>query len=161
EMGLERILPAVEGGEADLGLTVERGTDPPRPRLVFEQVYELDQFLVTPLDHPLARKRRVSPRDMVAYPLVNAPLGFADPATGAALAKVGAFHTQPRRVEAYYSAVIRHYVEQAFGIGLVVGLPGRRPTPNLHERCMSQHFGRVALYLAWRKGALPEERGRA
>jgi DNA-binding transcriptional LysR family regulator len=161
ETGLDRILAAVEAGEADLGLTVEHGTDPPRPRLVFEQVYELDQFLVTPRDHPLARRRRVGPRDMVAYPLVNAPRGFADPATGAALAKLGAFHVLPRRVEAFYSAVIRHYVQQGFGIGLVVGLPGQRPASHLHERCMSQHFGRVPLYLAWRKGALPEERGRA
>src|SRR5262245_10399539 len=52
EMGLDRILAAVEAGEADLGLTVEHGTDPPRPRLVFERVYELDQYLVTPRDHP-------------------------------------------------------------------------------------------------------------
>jgi DNA-binding transcriptional LysR family regulator len=122
-----------------------------RLRLVFERVYELDQYLVTPRDHPLAHRRRVVPRDLVAYPLVNAPRGFADPTTAAALAKLGAFHTQPRRVEAYYSAVIRHYVEQGFGIGLVVGLPGRRPASHLHERCMSSHFGRVPLYLAWRR----------
>jgi molybdate transport repressor ModE-like protein len=63
EMRIEQITAAVESGEADLGLTVERGADPPRPRLVFEPVYELEQFLVTPKDHPLARRRRVTPKD--------------------------------------------------------------------------------------------------
>lgn len=161
EMRIEQITPAVEAGEADLGLTVERGTDPPRPLLAFEPVYELEQILVTPKDHPLARRRRVGPKDMLGFPIVNAPGGFADPATGAALQKLGAFHVQPRRVEAFYSAVIRRYVELGFGIGLVVGLPSRTPSPGLHERPMSRHFGRVALHLVWKKGALQEERGRA
>jgi DNA-binding transcriptional LysR family regulator len=161
EMRIEQITPAVESGEADLGLTVERGTDPARPRLVFEPVYELDQILVTPKDHPLARRRRVGPKDLLGFPIINAPAGFADPATGAALQKLGAFNTQPRRVEAFYTAVIRRYVELGFGIGLVVGLPSRGPSKTLHERSMGRHFGRVPLHLVWRKGALQEERGRA
>jgi molybdate transport repressor ModE-like protein len=161
EMRIEQITPAIEAGEVDLGLTVERGIDPPRPRLEFELVYELDQILVTPKDHPLARRRRVSPKDMVRFPIVNAPRGFADPATSAALQKIGAFHTQPRRVEASYTAVIRRYVELGFGIGLVVAPPSHVPSRTLHERPMSQHFGRVALHLAWRKGALQDEQGRA
>ena len=160
ELRMEQIMEAVDAGEADLGFTTERGIDPPRPRLMFEPVYELDQILVTPKDHPLARRRRVGPKDLVGYPLVNAPHGFADPALAATLNKLGAFQTQPRRVEASYTAVIRRYVELGFGIGLVVGSPVRQPSATLHERSMSRHFGRVMVSLVWRKGAFQEDRVR-
>ena len=46
--------------------------------------YELDVTLVTPRDHPLARRRRVRVRDLKSYPLVNAPASFADPPGAAA-----------------------------------------------------------------------------
>ncbi len=147
---------AVESGEANLGLTANRGSDPPSPWLLFEPGYELDIILVTPKDHPLARRRRVGPGDLCGFPIVNSPKGFPDPAITAALDKLGVFRTQPRRVEAVYTAAIRRYVEMGFGIGLVVGLPSRAPSSTLHERSMSRHFGRVTINMVWRKGALDQ-----
>lgn len=127
EMRVEQIVPAVEAGEADLGLTLERGIDPPRPALVFEPGYQLDLILVTPRDHPLARRRRLRPEDLVGYPFVNSPRGLPDAAVAAALEKLGVFAAQPRRVEAFYTAVIRRYIELGFGIGGSSGCRGGRP----------------------------------
>jgi hypothetical protein len=70
------------------------------------------------------------------------------------LEKLGGLETAPRRVEACYTAVIRHYVKMGFGIGLVVGLPGRRAASNLQERSMSRYFGLITVKLVWRQGAL-------
>jgi DNA-binding transcriptional LysR family regulator len=155
ERSVEHISTAVESGEADLGLTPEHALGTDGPWLVYEPSYELEYFLITPKDHPLARRRSVHPRDLRGFPLVNAREGgsFPDPVI-ATLEKFGIFQTQPRRIEAVYTPVIRRYVEMGFGIGLIVGLPSRPPSPNLHERSMSRHLGRLTIYLVWRRGVL-------
>jgi len=159
----DQIAATVESREADLGLTTERPTQPSSPWLDYEPLYELDPLLVTPADHPLARKKRIVPKDLADYPLVNSQRGgFADPVIPATLDKFGVFQNQPQRVEAIYTAVIRRYVELGFGIGIVPGLPGRAPaSANLHERSMAKHFGRVAINLVWRKGTVLREAIRA
>jgi DNA-binding transcriptional LysR family regulator len=160
EMPDERVSAVVERGEADLGLTPERAADPKQPWqlspwLVFEPAYELDIVLITPKKHPLARRRSVRPSDLRGFPLVNGPTAFPDVGIIATLDKLGVFEAQPRRVEAFYAAAIRKYVELGFGIGLIGTLPNRRQSPKLHERSMSRYFGRPVIYLVRRKG-IPE-----
>jgi len=152
ELRVEQVPVAVESGQADLGLTIEQETDRRNPWLSHEPAYELDIFLVTGKDHPLARRRRFRPTDLLGYPLVNSPQGIPDPALTTRLEKLGVFKTGPRRVEAYYTAVIRRYVEMGFGIGLIVGLPGHASSAHLHERSVSRHFGRVGVNFVWRRG---------
>lgn len=154
EQRVEQVVEAVESGEADLGLTIRRRDNLDNPRLVSEPGYELDLILVTPTGHPLAKKKRVTPEDLVEYPLVNAPDSIPDPAATGLLEKLGAFQTGPRQVEAYYTAVIRQFVAMQFGIGLVLGLPSHTAQPGLHEQSLSSHFGRVSIDLIWRRGML-------
>ncbi|MFN4258936.1 MAG: LysR family transcriptional regulator [Gemmataceae bacterium] len=152
EMNTRQVLAAVETGQADVGITTETQRKEAFARLDFEPLYELDHFLITPLDHPLAQLRNVTLQDLLAYPLVNAPDGIPDPVATALLDKLGAFRTQPRRIEAYFTAVIRRYVELGFGIGLVVGLPTASPPPNLHARSLSRSLGRIAVHIVYLKG---------
>jgi len=154
EQRIEQVSAAVESGEADVGLTSIGPSQPPSPNLVFEPGYEVDINLVVPKDHPLARKRTVRPGDLRDWPLVNSARSFSDPVMRAALERAGLFRTQPRRIEASFPHVVRRYVELGFGIGLVMGLPTRTIAPNLHERSMSRHFGRLMIHLVWRKGDL-------
>ncbi|MBY0523267.1 MAG: LysR family transcriptional regulator [Gemmataceae bacterium] len=154
EQRIEQVAGAVESGQADVGLTSIGPTRPPSPRLTFEPGYEADINLVTPLDHPLARRRTVRPGDLLAWPVVNSPQSFGDTVMRATLEKAGLFQTQPRRIEASFPHVVRRYVELGFGIGLVTGLPTRPIAPNLHERSMSRYFGKLAIHLVWRKGDL-------
>jgi DNA-binding transcriptional LysR family regulator len=167
EMRDELITGALESGEVDLGLTPVRSPDPNRPWLLspwvtFEPFYELDNILITPKDHPLARRRRVQPRDLRGFPLVNGPTAFLDPTIRSMLDKLVVRVAQSRyRVEAFFAATIRRYVELGFGIGLIGGLPGQQPNPNLHERVMSRYFGRSTIYLGRRKGAPESEAARA
>jgi DNA-binding transcriptional LysR family regulator len=155
----ELISGAIESGEADLGLTPVRSSDLSRPWLssrwvVFEPCYELDNILITPKSHPLARRRRVQPRDLRGYPLVNGPTAFLDPTIKGVLDKLGILEFPSRyRVEAFFAATIRRYVELGFGIGLIGGRPGQQPHPNLHERVMSRYFGRATIFLGRRKSA--------
>lgn len=162
ELGNEQVTVAVESGEADLGLAPAFYTDPSNPWLDGEPAYALDFHLVTPSDHPLTLRRRIRPRDLLPYPLVNAPGSVPNPATNALLDGQGAFAAQPRRVEAIYTAVIRRYVELGFGIGIVAGLPGRMPSSSLlHERPLGREFGQLPIHSVWRKGASPQGPARA
>ncbi len=154
ELRTAEVIAAVSAGEADLGFTSSTNPHPGDAWLQFVPCYELDVVLVTPRDHPLARRRVVRPRDLCDYPLVNAPASFVDPTVMLALEKLGGCPTSSRRVEAYLAATIRRYVELGFGIGLIGRVPSHRPQPNLHERSMSSHFGRTTVYLVCRKGAL-------
>ena len=106
--------------------------------------------------------RRVQPRDLRGFPLVNGPSAFLDPTIRSVLDKLGVLGAQSRyRVEAFFAATIRRYVELGFGIGLIGGLPGQQPNPNLHERVMSRYFGRSTIYLGRRKGAPESAAARA
>ena len=137
----EQIPASVEAGEVDFGLTGTHSThdeDPwsYSPWLECEPWYELDTILVTPKDHPLARKRTVRPRDLVGYPLVNSPEGIPDQITRATLDKLGVFREQTSCIQATLAAAIYRFVELGFGIGLT----GRRPGgPSAGERPRTGH----------------------
>jgi molybdate transport repressor ModE-like protein len=155
------VAAAVESGDADLGISSDREPGTASPRLTTEPAYPLEVLLVTPRDHPLARKRRVLPRDLRGFPLVNAPEGFTRPEVAEQLRKLGVFQTQPRHVEAVSTAVIRHYVGMGFGIGLVLGRPSRERPPRLHEQSMSRYFGTAQIGFIFRKGVMPAAHVRA
>lgn len=146
------VAQSVQGGQADLGLVMESSSVSDNSCLMFEPAYELDIVLITPLDHPLARRRHVRPRDLCDFPIVNSPNSFKDSAVNAALEHLGVFERQTRRIEAYFAASIRRYVELGFGIGLLPRAKYPVATlTKLHERVMSQYFGRQTVYLVSRK----------
>jgi molybdate transport repressor ModE-like protein len=154
ELRSDEVITAVSSGAANFGFASSNDPHPGDAWLEYTPCYELDVVLLTPKSHPLARRKVVKPRDLCAYPLVNAPSSFVDPSVMRALEKLGGFNTQLRRVEAYHAATIRRYVAMGFGIGLIGRVPSHRPHPDLHERSMSADFGRTTVYLVHRKGAL-------
>ncbi|MGE3803979.1 MAG: LysR family transcriptional regulator, partial [Gemmataceae bacterium] len=151
-----QVADAVESGEADLGVSTDREPSLASPWLRAEHAYYHDVLLVTQSDHPLARKKKLEPKDLVGHALVNAPEGFTRPEIAADLRQLGVFDDPPRPVEALTTAVIRHFVERGFGIGLVLGRLGAAPG-GLHERSMSDHFGKASICVIWRKGMRPSE----
>jgi LysR family cys regulon transcriptional activator len=154
EVAARDVADAIEEGEADLGFAVHP-IDPERTRLSFEPCYPLEIILITPPDHPLATRRRVRARDLCSYPLVNARSSFADPVVTGVLEALGAFNTQPRRVEAHSVETIRRYVTMGFGIGLIGVSRSHRPDPAFHERPMGHELGRLTVSAIRRRGSLP------
>lgn len=150
EVNNEEISGVVEAGGADLGLTASP-TEHDNPRLEYSPAYSLDLFLVARADHPLARKRRFRPEDLLKYPIVNAPNSLLTPIISHALNELGVFRTQPRRVEARHAAAIRHYAGMGFGIGLLGRLPKSEPQPGFHERNLSPYFGSISVRFVWRR----------
>jgi DNA-binding transcriptional LysR family regulator len=161
ELNVDRVCEAVQAGQADLGLTLSGLVDPNNPWLEVEEGYELDVLLVTPADHPLAKQRTLELSDLAEYPVINGRYSIGDPAVNEALKKAGVFERRRCRVEATYTAAVRRFVEQGFGIGFVYGTPGRSASPLLHERSISHLVGRVGIRFVWRKGAIQQRLARA
>jgi DNA-binding transcriptional LysR family regulator len=154
ELGHEEATARLAHGQADLAVL---GGHPRRQPdgLEYHAVYELDYVLITPPGHPLARKRVVRPEDLVGQPLVNGPEAFADQSVRARLDELGLFDTHPCRVAAQFTATSRHFVREGFGIAIVSKHSSHPPDPTLHERTMSQYFGRVPFHLVRRAGEQP------
>src|SRR5690606_8361252 len=79
EVRVENVADAVKSGKAHLGLTLAAMVDVESPWIEVEPGYELDLLLVTPQNHPLARRRRVSLSDIAEYPVVNGSNQIGDP----------------------------------------------------------------------------------
>jgi DNA-binding transcriptional LysR family regulator len=172
ESTIEQVATAVESGQADIGLGVVRDPNIPYTTsgtadelhrttawLIYEPVYQLERILIMPLGHPLAKQRTVRLRDLRNYPLVNAPSSFSDEIVRRALERIGAF-VGPRRVEVFYGAAIKRYVEMGYGLGLTLRVPAHPSDPRFHERSMTRDFGLTTVYAVWRRGRLqsPEQR---
>jgi DNA-binding transcriptional LysR family regulator len=67
------VVRQVEQGEADLGVAPCAGDGERSAKLEYERLFELQFTLLTGADHPLARKRRLAPADLVRYPLILGP----------------------------------------------------------------------------------------
>ena len=108
--------------------------------------------LITSKTHPLARRRRIHPRDLRPYPLVNSP--YAYPSSNIRLVldeyRVG---LGDHRIRADYTASIRRFVELGCGIGLICAVPSMKTPPKLHERSMSRYINNVLIHVLRRQGS--------
>jgi DNA-binding transcriptional LysR family regulator len=152
-MGDDTVLEAIDEGEAELGIGTKRALDVTRdPWLEFEPLYDTAIFLVTAANHPLARRRRIGVADLLRYPLLNAvPEGVPDLVTLGVLQRAGTMGGSSPVVEVQFAATIRRYAALGLGIGLVPAPLTRKAGAGLHERDMSQHFGKMAVYRLSRK----------
>lgn len=152
EVNGDRVAAVVDDGSATLGFTPHFDNWSQYPHLLFEPWYELEMILLTPRDHPLARRRRVRLEDLKRYPMVDSRNALSDTQVQGTLVKVGLYETEPRWVEARHAAIIRRCVELGLGIAIVPGLRAERDHPTLHERALERNFGRSTVYLVRRQG---------
>ena len=160
EMWDDGVRRAVETGEAELGIVHNRAADLTEPWdvsrwLVLTLLYELDIVLIAPKDHPLSRRRRLQPKDLLRYPLLNTVRSLPNATVIAVLEQFGLSELPPPVVDAFFTASMRRYVELGFGIALIAVPQARRPSRTLHERDMSRYFGRATVYKVQRKDAAP------
>ncbi len=158
ELHDDQVIQAVESGAADLGLTSESVPECPPPGLRIEPAYELQTLLVTPKNHPLARKKHVRPADLRRYPLITSRYSLSDqPALVAMLDRSCVFDGPAPRVEPFLAATVRKYVQLNLGIALIYGLPPRQRSALVHERSMSSYFGCGLVRFVVRRGAAHEK----
>ena len=136
---------------AEIGIATESLSD--YPDLVTLPCYEWQHVLVLPVDHPLAKKERLTLEDIAAEPLITYHPSF----TGRTRIDT-AFaqrHLTPRVVlEAIDSDVIKTYVRLGLGIGIVaeMAVAGGKDA-DLVSRPLGQLLGQNVARIALKRGA--------
>jgi len=136
---------------ADIGMATESLAS--YPEIVTLPCYEWEHVLVLPVDHPLARKERVTLEDIAAEPLITYHPSF----TGRTRIDT-AFaqrHLEPRiALEAIDSDVIKTYVRLGLGIGIVAEMAVKSESdPDLTTRPLGQLLGQNVARIALKRGA--------
>jgi DNA-binding transcriptional LysR family regulator len=153
ELDDELVADAVLERRTDFGLTPMPLTEEQRKMLLVEPLYALEVRLITPKDHPLARRRTVHLRDLRPFPFVHGPAVCSNESTRAVLEWYGADQGTKYLVHTRFASSIRWFVRMGFGIGLVPAIPSAPHDPDLHERSMSRYIGDIGVHLVRRRGA--------
>jgi DNA-binding transcriptional LysR family regulator len=75
ELRARQVERVVERGAADVGVLVSAADEPRSASLEYEPIFDAPLLLLTAVNHPLARKRRVTPADLAGQPMILAPVG--------------------------------------------------------------------------------------
>jgi molybdate transport repressor ModE-like protein len=152
---LADVLQQVDRGEADLGVAAYDREEPRNPRLDYEHLFDAPFVVLTALGHPLARKKRLTPADLLNHPLILPPEGTYDRHT---LDRILHRHGLADRVETVMETrsldILSRYV--AFGLGVAlahVSLDVDLSSAGVHVRPFDPDMEAMPVALVARKNA--------
>jgi LysR family cys regulon transcriptional activator len=150
----DEVARLVEQGQADLGVLFYDRDAPRSPHLNYERLLDLHFALLTPPGHPLARKRRLTPRDLVQYPLIVPPEGsFARRALDQLLQRSDLSGQAHVVMETALLEIIRKYVAAGMGIALLHVADEVDALPDVHIRVLEGRRESLSVGVVTRKGA--------
>jgi molybdate transport repressor ModE-like protein len=152
EFGDEEVIENVAEQRIHVGLTPAMPTGIHLRHLEVESIYEVGYYVICPKQHPLTRRRKLVPEDLLEYPIVNGPGTFYGPRLKGLEMQIEADTTHKRRVAGYYVSSIRQFVKLGYGVGIVPRRDERPADPELHERSLSEWVGRLPIQAIWAKG---------
>ncbi len=154
EMDDDEIAVAVETRRADFGFTPVPLVEDQTRTLESEECYLLEIRLVGPKDHPLSRQRLIRPRDLIKYPIVNAPReGFSGPNLESMLDQITTGPKVLPQASAAFAASQRELVRLGFGLALLAVATPTAPNPEFFERSLGGRFAKVPVRLIRRRSS--------
>jgi DNA-binding transcriptional LysR family regulator len=154
------VVRQVEQGEADLGVAPCAGDGERSAKLEYERLFELQFMLLTRPDHPLARKRRLTPADLVRYPLLLGPNETHGRRTLESLLRKHDLHERAHRVlEGPTTDLLHRHVSLGVGIALGYMAAGAGSLmPGVALRPFDARLDPLPVFLLVRPGdRLPEQ----
>jgi DNA-binding transcriptional LysR family regulator len=144
----------VERGETDVGVLAGDPDVPRSPYLEYEPLFDEPLRVLLPAGHPLTRAKRLTPAELVKYPLILPPKGGAD---RRAVDRLVRKHNLTERVQ---TALVCGLIDVAtkyvsVGVGLAVMYVSEEVasgTPGLHVRLLAPEMERLPIEMAVRKG---------
>lgn len=143
------ILKSVLAGDADFGIT----TIQKAPRGIEYKVFrEHKRVLITPKGHALTKLRRITPKDLAAYPFILPPKqSETRTLVDEFFSRKGIKHTVS--LEMTGRDAVKNYVEKGLGISIMTDyylFP--HDINRLAIRDLSEYFDSTTRDLLWRKG---------
>lgn len=121
------ICQAVAARQTDLGLATPPG---PLPGIAIAPLPATDVVCACPADHPLARRREVTPADLHGVDFILP--GGTSPLRQAIEAMFATQAVRPRiRLEVLYSATALAYVGEGLGVALIDPFAAHQPRPGI------------------------------
>lgn len=147
-LSTREVLEGVLEGSIDVGVVL---IDPGHPALEARPVIPYDMVLVTPRDHPLGTRRRISLKDIAAYPLISYT---KDTETRRVIDRP--FEREKLKTSIRMSLgstdLIINYVSLGYGIAIIHNLNiDEANRENLHVRPMARFFNREYVHLIYRR----------
>jgi DNA-binding transcriptional LysR family regulator len=148
----------VERGHADLAVVPCEAQQARSPRLEYEPLFELQYTLLTSTHHPLARKKTVTPHDLVKYPMILVGQGPSQQSLDKLLQRHDLLERVHGVAEIRSTDVLQKYVAAGIGIAAVyMGGETDRLIPGLHRLVLDTGQEEMYAAIVSRKGAhLPE-----
>jgi DNA-binding transcriptional LysR family regulator len=145
---------AVERGDSDLGVLACDPDVPRSPFLEYEHLFDEPFSLLLPAGHPLTRAKRLTPHELVKYPLILPPRGGADRRAFDRLLRKHNLADQVRpALVCGLVDVAKKYVAAGVGVAVMyVTEEVTRGTPGLHVRPLDAEAERLSIEMAVRKG---------
>ena len=150
----QQVVQLVEQGQADAGVIFHDRQEARSPQVDYEYLLDLPFSLLTPVNHPLARKRTITPADWAGQPLIVPPEGAYARRT---LDRLLQRHDLTGRVRIVMETPlldsIRQYVAAGLGIALMHIGQETFPGVRLHVRPLPDHGDSIGVALLTRRGA--------
>jgi DNA-binding transcriptional LysR family regulator len=152
------VITRVDQRQVDVGIVPYHHAEVRNSNLEYETLFELRLMLLASSQHPLARKKKVTPADLVAHPIIKGT-SYNEQALEAVLRRHNLLERMHVVMESSSTDIVLKYV--ALGIGIAVMYMGGkddRPTSGLHTRPFDpEETDTLPVALMFRKGAyLPE-----
>jgi DNA-binding transcriptional LysR family regulator len=148
----------VERGETDVGILACDADGPRSPYLEYEHLFDEQFSLIMPADHPLRRAKRITPHELVKYPLILPPKGGADRRAFDRLLR--RYNLADRVQTALVCGLVdvaKKYVTLGIGIALLYVAEEAQDPSGLYMRPLGPEVERLPIEMAVRKGThLPE-----
>jgi DNA-binding transcriptional LysR family regulator len=144
----------VQSEQTDVGVLACDPDVPRSPSLEYEHLFDEQLCLLLPAGHPLGRAERVTPHELVKYPLILPPRGGADrKALDRLLRRQGLADRAQTALVCGLIDVVKQYVTRGVGVGLMyVTEEVARDTPGLLVRPLAAEADRLSIEMAVRKG---------
>ncbi len=150
----KQVVQLVELGQADVGVVLHSRKEPRSSQIDYEYLIALPFSLITPVNHPLARKRSVTSSDWAKYPLIVPPEGAYARRTLDQLLERHHLREQVRIVmETPLLDSICQYVAAGLGIALVHIGQQKFPGIRLHVRPLTDDEDSICVTAITRRGA--------
>ena len=150
-MRTAEIIESVAGAQTDVGIIL---IDPLRDDLEARPVAPCEMILITPSDHPLSHRRKVSLGDITEYPFLSYTRGT----------ETRRFIDQPFEHKKLKTSVVMalgstdliiNYVSLGYGISIIHNLNIDATRQDLHTRSLKGYYPRQYIYLVTRRGEEP------